>query len=104
MHMGRVALACAFVTRSGSIVTIHTRFCRSYIVPDTPVPLLWPHSVTLAYDDTASDQLPLVFTAVDVQPAAYGATTVSIGAVGPYGTVLRGQDFGVYPIPPPAEL
>jgi hypothetical protein len=76
---------------------------RSLLLPTGPsVSLTRIGSVTLAYDEVATEQLPTVFSVIDVQPAQYGSTTIAVGSVGPHGTVLRGKDLAVIRIAPPA--
>ena len=57
-------------------------------------------SVTLAYDDKTPEQLKQAIDDVGVQPAKFPVSTIAVGNVGPYGTVLRGQDIAVYHIQP----
>jgi hypothetical protein len=53
--------------------------------------------VTLAWDN--KEPMQSAFQKLDLQPRIMPAKLVGIGAVGPYGTVIRGRNLGTFPLP-----
>eukprot|EP01086_Lenisia_limosa_P008301 TRINITY_DN2941_c0_g1_i1.p1 TRINITY_DN2941_c0_g1~~TRINITY_DN2941_c0_g1_i1.p1 ORF type:complete len:226 (+),score=59.64 TRINITY_DN2941_c0_g1_i1:54-680(+) len=56
-----------------------------------------PH-ITLGWDDTEGSNLDKCLQEMNLQGFGSITMTVAVGVVGPYGTVLRGEDLASFPI------